>query len=421
MCRASIKLGYLDIASRLLVMALTISCVPAHAQAILDEDSQTWSYLAGTDFWRLHASKQKDTQPGYVEENSNLLLPNNHTKWNYNDASAWGRVIVTQRIFNDMTVSAKVRADQTLGLRVDEAQIEKHISPSLGVRAGVVDYKTSWCRAYETDNGWIQEIEAVCNTPQFRDVTGGAPGVQIFTNLTWNDHYSLQSQIGLYKPLFLNYAPKEFGNIIPSPNYQVQKNEKLGVNFNLINLHTGLEARLSYINANQIAYLPESNLLGKNKMLSDLLYLGLNTPITEQTNFRITHLQQHQKATCRSETAAIGTACNLNSNFQKKSTAIEFSYRLGNLNLLSVGLGRTNFYLQEIYFTPYLDVYQYPKPNYITSNQTSFAWRKDWQKNLFTVVQFIKSEHESSATTKTGSLPYQAQGNAMGLRLGYSY
>jgi hypothetical protein len=371
MCRASIKLGYLHIASRLLVMALTISCVPAHAQAILDEDSQTWSYLAGTDFWRLHASKQIDTQPGYVEDNSNLLLPNNHTKWNYNDASAWGRVIVTQRIVNDMTMSAKVRADQTLGLRVDEAQIENHISPYLGVRAGVVDYKTSWCRAYETDNGWIQEIEAVCNTPQFRDVTGGAPGVQIFTNLTWNDHYSLQSQIGLYKPLFLNYAPKEFGNIIPSPNYQVQKNEKLGVSFNLINLHTGLEAKLSYIKANQIAYLPESNLLGKNKMLSDLLYLGLNTPITEQTNFRITHLQQHQKATCRSETAAIGTACNLNSNFQKKSTAIEFSYRLGNLNLLSVGLGRTLIQITQKQIKPLLHGEKNGKKTYLPSFNSS--------------------------------------------------
>jgi hypothetical protein len=420
MCRASIKLGYLDIASRLLVMALTISCVPAHAQAIQDEDSQTWSYLAGTDFWRLNASKQKDSQPGYVEENSNLLLPNNHTKWNYSDASAWGRVVATQRLTNDITVSAKVRADQTLGMRVDEAQIEKYISPSLGVRAGVVDYKTSWCRAYEADNGWMQEIEAVCNTPQFRDVTGGAPGVQIFTNLTWDDHYRLQSQIGLYRPLFLNYAPKEFGNIIPSPNYQVQKNEKLGVNFNLINLHTGLEARLSYIHANQIAYLPESEILGTYKMLSDLIYLGLSVPVTEQTNFRITHLQQHQKATCRSETADIAT-CNFNSNFQKKSTAVEFSYRWENLHLFSIGLNRTNFDLQEIYFTPHLDVYQHPNPSYRKTNQTSFAWRKDWQKNLFTIVQFIKAEHQSSATIKTGSFPYQAQGNALGVRLGYSY
>ena len=421
MRHAFIKLGHLHIASRLLVMALVINCAPAHAQANRNDDSPTWSYLVGTDFWRLHASQQKDTLPGYVEENSNLLLPNSYTKWNYSDASAWGRVVATQRLTNDITVSAKVRADQTLGMRVDEAQIEKYISPSLGVRAGVVDYKTSWCRAYEADNGWIQEIEAVCNTPQFRDVTGGAPGVQIFTNLTWDDHYRLQSQIGLYRPLFLNYAPKEFGNIIPSPNYQVQKNEKLGVNFNLINLYTGLEARLSYIHANQIAYLPESKILGTDKMLSDLLYLGLNAPIiTEETNVRITHLQQHQKATCRSETADLGT-CNFNSNFQKKSTAVEFSYRWENLHLFSIGLNRTNFDIQEIYFTPHLDVYQQSNPNYRKTTQASFSWRKDWQNKLFTVVQFIKSEHQSSATTKTGSLPYQAQGNALGVRLGYSY
>lgn len=418
---AFIKLGHLHIASRLLVMALVVSCAPAHAQANRDDDSQTWSYLVGTDFWRLHASQQKDTQPSYVEENSNLLLPNSYTKWNYNDASAWSRVVVTQRLTNDITLSGKVRVDQTLGVRVDEAQIEKHISPSLGLRAGVVDYKTSWCRAYEADNAWIQEIEAICNTPQFRDVTGGAPGVQIFTNLTWNYHYKLQSQIGLYKPLFLNYAPKEFGNLIPSPNYQVQKNEKLGVNFNLINLHTGLEARLSYIHANQIAYQPESKLLGTEKMLSDLLYLGVNTPITERTNFRITHLQQHQKATCRSETADIGTACNLNSDIQKKSTSMEFAYRWESSHLFSIGLNRTNFSLQEIYFTPHLDVYQQPSPNYKKVTQASAAWRKDWQNNLFTVVQFIKSAHKSSAPTTTGSLPYQAQGNALGVRLGYSY
>jgi hypothetical protein len=68
-----------------------------------------------------------------------------------------------------------------------------------------------------------------------------------------------------------------------------------------------------------------------------------------------------------------------------------------------------------------LDVYQYPNPSYRKTTQASFAWRKDWQKNLFTIVQFIKAEHQSSATTKTGSFPYQAQGNALGVRLGYSY
>ena len=417
MCHALIKLGLTYHASRLCAVLLLLVGNAVHAQTAEGDEPGSWSYQYGADAWRLNPSQKIDSLPNFVEENSNLLLPNSHSKWQYSEVSAWGRLIGSKQLANDLLVSTKVRADQTLGLRVDEAQIEKHFSPSLGIRAGVVDYKTSWCRVYENDNGWMREIEAICNTPQFRDVTGGAPGAQIFTNLTWGDHYKLQSQVGIYRPLLLNFAPKEFGNLTPSTNYQVQKNNKTGVNFNLLNLYTGLEARLSYIHANQMAYEPERDLSGTEKMVSDLVYMAISTPISKQLNFRITHLQQYQKATCRSTMATIGSACNLNLNFDKESTAIELAYRWQNLHLFSLGLNRTNLDLQQVFFTPSLDVYHQSNLTYTKSMQLSVAWRKDWEDGWFSVVQFMQSAHQSSYDIYT----YQARGTALGVRLGYTY
>lgn len=376
-----------------------------------------WSYQAGIDIWQLKPSVDMDSQPNFVEENSNLLLPNSHTKLSYRDISAWGRLIGNKQITNDISISAKIRGDQTVGLRADEAQIQKDISPSLIVRAGVVDYKTSWCRSYESTNGWIQEIEAICNTPQFRDVTGGAPGIQILTRQTWADRYAVQTQAGLYKPMFMNYAPQEFGNLIPSSKFQVKKNNKLGLNFNGIDLTNGSEMRLSYIRSEQSAYLPEPELNGNHNLASDLFYIGLGLPLSDQLSFRITHLELHQKSVCISPVAQIGSACNLNLRSRKNSTAIELAYRWRGSHLFSTGLGQTHFDTDQDFFTPTLDVYSTALPFTIDSKQSAIAWRTDWSNNIFTIAQFIRSKQKN---THAG-MNYHSHGHALGFRLGYLY
>lgn len=156
---------------------LTLSC---QAQASDDFERTHWSYNIGIDAWRLDPSVDSDPEP-WNAQNTNLLLPNAATAWHFTNTSPYVIVSANQSIGKTATLSFKAKANQTSGLKVDEAALHKEISPSLGVRAGLVNYKTSWCRTYEPDNGWIREVETTCLTRALSDVTGGAPGLQVVT------------------------------------------------------------------------------------------------------------------------------------------------------------------------------------------------------------------------------------------------
>ena len=397
------------------LFAWMVHCVAQPVQAIERDESIKWSYQLGVDSWRIRTSVNKDTDPGYISESTNLLLPNAYTKWKFSETSPYGWVIGQKAITSDTTTSLKARAEQTLGLRIDEAQVQTNFSPFLGLRYGVVDYKTSWCRNYESDNVWIREIEMICSTPQFRDVTGGSPGIQLFTNKQWGD-YLVQSQIGIYRPLQLKYAPREFGNLLPSPNYSVQTNNKVGINLNLIDLLSALEMRVSYIRGYQKAYLPEQELLGNFQQTSDMVYVGLSYPLTERLTGRITHLQQRQYASCRSAVAKFAEACNLNLIFDKNASALELSYRLNASDLVAVGTNRTVFEIDQDLFNPLYDVYSADLTR-LRVNQKTMAWRRDWGQGVFSVMQFIQSRQMSSER----ALAVGSHGSALGVRVGYQY
>ena len=375
-----------------------------------------WTYQLSSDVWKLKTDTSADYLPGYIEQNSNLLLPNSQTKWHYREVSVAGWVTATQRIGNGLDLSFKARADQTIGSRIEEAQIQKDISPFLGVRAGIVDYKTSWCRTYEQDNGWIREIEAMCNTPQFREVAGGAPGIQVFASKPLQD-FLLQGQIGFYDPLILGYAPKEFGNLIPSPQFEVQSNKKYGFNVNAVNIYTGLEARLSYIHTFQTGFSPEPKLQGQTKQESDLIYVGLNAPLTTRLAGRITQTQQAQKSVCRSAIATIGNSCNLNLTGGKSSTSAEMVFQFNSINLVSAGFSKTKFDTQQQLFSPSADIFWQAFPSNADSEQTSIAWRHDWADGIFTILQHMRSKQQLSYD----NTPYATKGHATGFRLGYRF
>lgn len=386
----------------------------AFAQSLGTLATTKWSFQIGADAWALDASKKNDTEKSYVEDNSNLLLPNSYNQWPYQDFSGYGRLTGSLQLGSGVEASVKVRADQTVGFRVDEAFAQKNISPFLGIRAGVVDYKTSWCRTYESDTVWIREVEVICNTPQFRDVTGGAPGAQILVNNTLGN-YLIQSQAGIYRPLFLDFAQREFGNVVPGSDYRVDRNDKLGLNVNVVNLETALEARVSYIQAIQRAYSPE--LLGTTKQASDLIYLGLSFPLSHQLNFRTTHVLQILKATCRSEVAQLGSACNLNRSDKKISTSFELTYRLDMADALSVGFNELDWQSQETWFTPASDLFAQADLFSVASRQISIAWRREWGSGFHSVVQALQSVQK----TQREGISYPSNGWALGVRLGYQF
>lgn len=406
------------ISLRRMLRPLVLIGLSSLAQANEDERPITskWSYQIGVDSWRLDPSVSQDSDPGFSEENTNLLLPNAATTWDYKSVSPFIAVSGNTQLTKNTGFSFKARANQTLGMRLDDASFHYNLSPFLGARLGVVNYKTSWCRSYEPDNGWMRELEAICVTPQFLDVTGGAPGAQIFTSNTWGD-YLVQGQVGLYRPLKFNYAPKEYGNLIPSKGFEVQSNRKLGFNINVLNLQTAVETRLSYIKADQSGYLPESDLKGVSKQTSDMWYWAIGSPVTSKLNIRLTQLLQTQQSDCRSDIAAMGSACNLDLELLKNSTAIELAYRIDVVNLLSFGVSRTRFDLSQDFYTPSRDQHVKAKPFFINTQQVAAAWRHDWGDGLFSIVQVIQSNQKNGSAGQN----FASHGNAIGLRLGYQY
>ncbi len=403
---------------RVILQSLVIGgiCAFNSVQAFDLSPHTKWSYQMGVDSWQLNPSISKDSDPGFSEENTNLLLPNAATTWDYKDISPFATVTGTTQFTSNTSFALSARADQTVGMRLDEASFQYNLSPSLGARVGVVNYKTSWCRTYEPNNGWMREIEAICVTPQFRDVTGGAPGAQIFASNTLGD-YLLQGQVGIYRPLEFNYAPKEYGNLIPSKGFEVKSNRKVGFNINVLNLQTAVEMRLSYLRANQSGYLPESNLKGDSRQTSDLWYWAIGSPITPQTSIRVTQLLQSQKSDCTSEIAAMGSACNLDLELLKNSTAIELAYRINGANLLSLGISRTKFDLSQDFYNPARDQHTKARPFYINTQQVAAAWRHDWGQGLFSIVQIIQSNQKNGSN----GLSFASHGNAVGLRVGYQF
>ena len=386
----------------------------AHAS---EEQQPQWAYTMGVDMWRLDPSVRTNTEPGFIDENANLVLPNADTAWRFRNTSPFVTLMGSGHITNQTSWSFRAKAEQTQGLRVDEAMLEHHMSPSLGLRAGVLNYKTSWCRTYEPDNGWMREVETICVTQHFRDVTGSAPGMQLFTNTMWKD-YLVQSQIGFYRPLAFHYAPQEFGNLIPSPGFIVERNNKTGFNINALNLQTALEARLSYIHADQKAFLPESEIRGDSPQQSDMWYWGLSVPITPTLSVRATRLLQNQYASCSSAVSVIEGDCNLALTLKKRATALELAYRVSAIDLFSVGVSKTTFNISQSLYTPSADpLIVLASRFHSDTHQLSAAWRHDWQKGLFSVVQIILAQQN----TKFMDLDYPSHGNALGMRLGYTF
>jgi hypothetical protein len=370
-----------------------------------------WSHQVGLDTWQLSPSVKQDPTP-WNAQNTNLLLPNAATKWSYSDTSHYVAVIGKQSIQKDTFLSLKVKADQAKGLRLDEAMIQYDISPSLAVRAGVVNYKTSWCRTYEPDNGWVQEIETICVTKNFQDVTGSAPGLQLATNNTWGN-YLVQKQIGIYRPLAFNYAPKEFGNYYPSPNFQVDSNRKFGFNVNVLNLDKAFEARLSYIRATQSATLPEQDIRGTAPQTSDLWYLGVASPITHRLSARLTKFMQHQNIECWSQLNATPW-CNTDVVQKKGSTTLELAYRVTPVDLLSVGISQTKFDTNRKFYTPQRTFMEQDFPFYIETRHDSVAWRHDWASGMFGIAQILLAQQKNGFD----NLDFSSHGNAIGLRIG---
>jgi len=126
-------------------------CAAVHAQGqtrtdAVDYPIGRYNAQVGMDAWQFSSDKPEK-----------LLMMATNTHWRYRPVAPWGTFDGRLMLSSQAAVALKARTNQEMGSHVDELSADWAFSPSVGVKAGVLDYKTSWCRTYDIDSPWVRE------------------------------------------------------------------------------------------------------------------------------------------------------------------------------------------------------------------------------------------------------------------------
>jgi hypothetical protein len=403
--------------SGLLIMvclSTVLGCSSAHGQ-LKENYGDQLNLEVGVDHWQLRSDTTSDFMPGLVNNYSNLFFPNSYINENYKPTSEYFRINTTTALSNDLTFNLRVRADQTVGLHVDSLQLDKQISPQLGFRAGVIRYNTSWCRTYDTDNPWVREINPLCSANVNIDITGGAPGVSAYTDIP-TENLLIQSFVGIFNPLIAHYAPNEFGTTVTSNSMQVTENRKIAFSTNIIDLNSGVEGRISFLQANQYGQAPLIE--SQNHQVYNSIYLGLNVPISSNQQIRYTYNTRSQSTLCLSATAPMAV-CNIYHNSRYENHSIEWNYQINASNVVALAYDLNTVGTTAINYNNTLTLSQTLNPDINNhTTLTGFSWRHEWTAAIYSAFQIYKSAANSKYL---GLIDMNSNGTALGLRIAYQY
>jgi hypothetical protein len=395
----------------------------AFSLASLSDQKAAWNIEVGEDFWHIKtAATDLSTE---IQPRSFLFLPDASPKWAYKNPHTEIKIVGMEPITQYLRFNIKFKANQEFGAKLDELALDYAISPSWGLRAGVVDYKTTWCQTYDADSPWIVAPTLACSSSMFVDTSGGAPGVQSYVNLDLSQNYNLQALVGVYNPLVLNYASDEFAQWIPSPQYQVKKNNKVGGSLNLFNTWTGTEYRLSWLHSQQSAYSPESDFLGTTNQSTDLIYAGVNFALNGQAQLQLTRTQQYLSNDC---TAVYQSKCDDHLKDTRSTNTLKLLYHFTNKDVLGASFSRHQ--IRSQLGTNAASGIQWDNDFYREHhNGWGVAWRHQWTPQVFTAVQ-LQLADQSLGYSSNGyiglKLPansgiYASSGSALGVRLAYRF
>lgn len=395
-----------------LVKYLTaLLCMFGHVNAVAQinatpfEQQNKTTYQLGVDAWQMHTPNKASIPLKGVD---NLFLANGNTQWEFKNTAPWIKVDGTWQVTHAISLKYKARSDQSVGNKVDDLHVDLAISPSFGFRAGVVDYKTSWCRTYDVDSPWMRENDPFCTTKTTNAATLSAPGLQTYL-IFRPSNYQVQSIIGIYRPMAFNYNTTEFSNV--SNTKGVAVNNRWGWSINALNQDTGSEFRLSWLGAKQ-----ENNRdpYGYRDQTAGMWYLGTSIYPLESINIRAYILNSHVAQRSLSEPPDYMQI--LDTDMLRESRAIEMVYQINPQNSMAIGTSR----YRHLWNLTGLNGYEaYTDPNYVRFFQksTSISWRKEWSHGVYSVVQWTTSSNDQLANR----IPAKAQGEAFGLRLGFTY
>ncbi len=397
----------------LMCLCLLTLAVSVSAKS-LDDDSDIFSsHVAqvGVDAWRLSPKRPEAL----------LMLPTN-SEWHYKSVSPWLTFDGQITVHRHAVLSLKVRADQAMGTHVDEASLDWSVSPSLGFKAGVVSYKTSWCRTYDIDSPWVRENDPFCMVKTTSDASGGAPGLQVYVNAPLGI-YRVQGLAGIYRPLLLNYNTTEFSNA-PYDNAHIDRNNKKGFSVSIQNLETASEVRLGLLNADQSEYVFGSLNTESFRVHQsyNMVFLGGAFYVAPQVQVRVQTLWHDMASNNRSVPGSVRPSYLGGVDLMRRSDVLEVNYWHSTQDVFAFAVSR---YVYDSSYT----VTSYPFPGYFTdrnyfiykNKNLSASWRHDWAKGVFTAVQWSYNSLDIHNRLITDAPNRDAGGHGLGLRLGYQF
>lgn len=410
---------------------------PTHAQTASKNEADPVDFWAdvsrnhqvqmGIDTWSLH----KNLGPaGYYENNDLLYLADSYSDRTYQSTAPWIKVNAEAKS-NNKIFRLRYDNNQSVGSRIDELSMDwSH--RTFGLRAGVLSYKISWCRTHDMDAPWMRENDSFCTVRSNSTPIKSSPGLQAYVNSQLGS-FKVQSVAGVYRPMLLNYETQEF-NLYADPNIHVVENNKYGMSINAINLNNGLELRLSYLQNQQ-----QGNFSGRETPTQRIdqkarwFFSAISANLSPVLNLRVSYLKSIEHADFSYPNGYVTPGDTYPEFFftldrNRLSKVLELNYQHNAVNVFSVAYSHYQVLNKEQ--PAYLNshsaniTYGYVKNFGLNNNSISLGWRHDWQKGLFTVMQYTHAgvKQELNYAPGLASTQFtQSTGDAVGLRLGYSF
>jgi hypothetical protein len=409
------------------VAVCAMGAASAMAQVLAEPEHQwtddvvgSHTLQVGLDAWNIQTSAQEDTTAN-MNSLSRLQLANSYPVWNYQNPTEWLRFEGALRIGRDTLLAMKYRSDQSTGSRLDEASVDWAFH-TYGVKLGVVDPKISWCRTYDMDSPWVRENNPFCSIQPLNFTKGSAPGAQTYTNFIFAG-YSMQAIAGVYRPLWLNYAPTETPTLVLTPNGVVKSHTKSGLALSATNLRNGTEFRLGLLRDQFTGRKDSStpNLPYHYDLNSDVVFVGANWYASQKIAIRATYFTYAGNLIRTKKDAS--TSFKFYQQNDYKARSLEVNYQQDARNVYSASYVRyiynsdsQSYDLQPI--EPLLLSAYQGAPHFVTIN-SAVSWRRDWGQGFFTVLQYSDAKLvQSNAIDK---VQLSSNGKALGLRLGYRF
>jgi hypothetical protein len=342
-----------------------------------------------------------------------LFLANSTPQWTERNPSPWVRLDTELALSEDWTGRVKFRGAQNTDWRVDELNLNWDVSPKLGLSAGVVDYKTSWCRPYDVDSPWVRENDPFCTVRTTDQATGAAPGIQAYTQWGGNA-WTLQTHLGVFDPLVMGYDKTDFGNTTLKDRSEVLKNRKVGGGFSWLHHYTATEARLGLLYTQQSAdwdaYADDAPLIRLNQE-ARLVFAGLNFHPMPSWSMRLTHIYEQLDGHWLNESEN-------RRDRQRKSVSVENIFRINSSNSLALAWAQYQIRVNDEWRFGSDGPWSALPLDVFDNTIVSISWRKDWSPWLFSSVQ---ASHAKTKFDFFGLGTAQPSGNGLGLRVGLRF